>query len=197
MIPVHEHQKEWDAAKWQEFQRMKDDHFTVNPYMAEIDTRIDKIVLEWRMTDAIVDGIIKPPKDMWERFGSARRIAEHYEHNGRPVDLQRMIEQIRASDGFTIPTEREAQISFGAYDGNDDKYLALVLDYAGPNFADDETGDTDWGEHVQRFGRCLLGSDDQGFKSLAIYDDEDHAKARFEVIDFDYSTYMSAQDSDD
>jgi homoserine acetyltransferase len=189
---------QWNEEQWQQrFQRMKDDQM-VNPYMAKIDTRIDRIVLEWRMTDAIIDNILKDSKhlDMHERFRVERIVAEQFEHNHRDSDLQQMIEEIRACDGFNIPAERDAYIGFGPYDANDDKYLSLVLDYAGPDFADDETGDTEFGEHVMRFGRCLLGTNDQGFRTLVIHDHEVEAIAEFHNIDNAYSAWMSAQDEE-
>jgi hypothetical protein len=192
----HKH-PQWDEVDWQRrFQRMKDDQM-VNPYMAKVDTRIDRVILEWRMRDAILDGILRGKRlDMHERFRVERIVAEQFEHNHRADDLQHMIEEIRASDGFNIPTEREAYIGFGPYDANTDKYLSLVLDYAGADFADEETGDTEFGEHVMRFGRCLLGTDDQGFRTLAIYDHEVEAVAEFKKIDNAYNEWMSTQEEE-
>lgn len=190
---MHEHQRTWDEAAWQRFQRMKDDNM-IAPYMAVIDTRIDRVVLEWRMRDAILDGIMKGKRlDMWERFRVNRIVAEQSEHNHRPDDLQQMIQEIRSSN-FDIPTEREAAISFGPYDGNDDKYLSMVLDYAGSDFADDHTGDTEFGEYVMRFYRCLLGTDDRGFRTLVVYDHEVEAVAAFNKIDEAYTIWSAEQE---
>jgi|1186.fasta_scaffold324105_3 hypothetical protein len=193
---MHEHQRTWDEAAWQRFQRMKDDQM-IDPYMAVIDTRIDRVVLEWRMTDAILDGIMKGKRlDMHERHRANRIVAEQFEHNHRPDDLQQMIQNIRSSN-FDIPTERDADIGFGPYDANDDKYLSMVLDYAGPDYADDETGCTDFGEHVMRFYRCLLGTDSQGFRTLVVYDHEVEAVAEFQRIEAAYLAWSAAEGEDD
>jgi hypothetical protein len=175
---------------------------SIAEYMAKIDTRIDRIVLEWRLTDEFIDAmagkrgpIAGSREAMWERFRVDRIAASHTEITHRPDDLQALIEEIRASDGFTIPAERAADIGFGRYDGNDDKYLAMVLDYAGPDFADEETGDTEWGEHVMRFDRVLMGTNDQGFRSIAVFDTEDAAKAMFEALDYQYA--LDTREMDD
>jgi hypothetical protein len=191
-MPMTEYQKTWDEAAWRNFQRMKDDAI-VDDYMAKIDTRIDRIVLEWRFQDAIVDGIIKPPTGLIQRIEARRTVDERNEHIHRPDDLQEMIENIRSSN-FHIPAERDSGIGFGPYDGNDDKYLSMVLDYAGPDYADDETGDTEWGEHVMRFYRCLLGTDDHGFRTLVIYDHEVEAVAEFQRIEAAYHKWASQQE---
>jgi hypothetical protein len=106
-----------------------------------------------------------------------------------------MIENIRSSN-FDIPAERESAIGFGPYDGNDDKYLSMVLDYAGPDFADEETGNTEFGEHLMRFYRCLLATDDQGFRTLVVYDHEVEAVAAFQRFEDAYSKWASTEEED-
>lgn len=174
-----------------EYQRMKDD-IIVRRYMAEIDTRIDDIVLRGRCDDsmalALITGKVRVgfeinPCDIWRQ------------HIEREFDLRHMIEEIRASDG-DIDAERHFHHGPGAYDGNDDRYLAMVLDYAGPNYADEETGSTEWGEHVLRFGRLLMGTDDRGFRTVVTHPDEDAAKAEFKKLDDAYSEWAAVEDCD-
>jgi hypothetical protein len=198
---MHEHQRTWDEAAWQRFQRMKDDSM-VNDYMAVIDTRIDEIVLNWRMQDTVLDQVMRGSlhkgqsrDNFYVKMRASRIIAERMEHHHRDDDLQHMIESIRSS-AFHIPAERHADISFGPFDANDDKYLAMVLDYAGPDYADEESGSTEWSEHFMRFGRCLLATDDRGFRTLIVCDTEDEAKARFERADYEYDKWMEAQDDE-
>jgi hypothetical protein len=195
-MAMTEYQQTWDDAKWRDWQRQKDDNM-VNEYMAVIDTRIDRVVLGWRMTDAILDGIMKGKRLDWhERIDLNRTVDEAMEHNHRADDLQQMIENIRCGETFRIPAERDSGIGFGPYDANDDKYLSMVLDYAGEMYADEHTGDTEWGEYVQRFYRCLLGTDDRGFRTLVIYDHEVEAVAAFQNIEAAYDNWAAQQEED-
>jgi hypothetical protein len=105
---MHEHQRTWDEAAWQRFQRMKDDSM-VNDYMAVIDTRIDEIVLNWRMQDTVLDQVMRGSlhkgqsrDNFYVKMRASRIIAERMEHHHRDDDLQHMIESIRSS-AFHIP----------------------------------------------------------------------------------------------
>ena len=179
------------ADRLANYERMVDD-MIVDRYMAEIDTRIDSIVLEWRATDAFVEYVMAAPYKPWNL--EQHRVSDAYdEHRARNADLQQMIEQIRASASH-IPAERHADIGFGPYDGNSDKYLAMVLDYAGPDFADDETGSTEWSEHIMRFGRVLLATNDQGFRDADIRADEDEAKKVFAQCEQQYHDWAVSED---
>jgi hypothetical protein len=194
-MAMTEYQQTWDDAKWRDWQRMKDDAM-VNEYMAKIDTRIDRVVLGWRFRDAVMDGILKDKRLDWrERIDINRTVDEAMEHNHRDDDLQKMIENIR-SGNWHIPAERDSGIGFGPYDANDDKYLAMVLDYAGEMHADEHTGDTEFGEYVQRFYRCLLGTDDRGFRTLVVYDHEVEAVAEFQNIEAAYDNWSAAQEEE-
>jgi hypothetical protein len=194
-MAMTEYQRTWDDAKWVEWQRHKDDQM-ISEYMAEIDTRIDKAVLEWRMRDAVMDQIMRGKRLDWrEKIHLNRTVEEQFEHNHRPDDLQKMIESIR-SGFFEIPTERDSAIGFGPYDANDDKYLSMVLDYAGEMYADENTGDTEFGEYVMRFYRCLLGTDSQGFRTLVIYDHEVEAVAEFQRIEAAYDNWSAQQEEE-
>lgn len=195
-MTMTEYQQTWDDAKWRDWQRQKDNSM-VNEYMAVIDTRIDRVVLGWRFRDAVMDGILKNKRLDWrERIDINRTVDEAMEHDHRATDLQEMIENIRCGESFRIPAERDSGIGFGPYDANDDKYLSMVLDYAGPDFADQETGCTDFGEHVMRFYRCLLGTDDRGFRTLVVYDHEVEAVAEFQKIEAAYHEWSAAQEED-
>lgn len=162
-------------------QRMQDDAI-VRRFMAQIDTKIDTIVLQWRVEDDERDGYASRP--YW-LFKSDHALAEH---DNRPDDLQQMIEEIRGSDGDIDP-EREFFRSPGRYEGNEDRYLAYVLDYAGRDYADDETGSTEWSTYILRFGRVLLCTDDRGFVDATIYPDEETAKIVFERAEDAYSQW--------
>lgn len=181
-----------DSKRLDNFGRMTED-MIVSRYMAEIDTRLDRIVLEWRWLDGMntLLGTGRRPY----AFENQRAIVAREEHDARPADLQRLIEEIRGSSSDSnIPAERHADIGFGSYDANDDKYLAMVLDYAGPDFADAETGSTEWAVHVMRFGRVLLISNDQGFKDLSVFETEELAITAFEEADTAYDEWASEEE---
>jgi hypothetical protein len=61
---------------------------------------------------------------------------------------------------------------------------------------DEATGSTEWAEHVQRFGKRLLFTDDQGFVTCKRYPTEDEAKACFGVIDSKYCEWLDANDEE-
>lgn len=184
------------------FQRMKDDRM-VAEYMAVIDTRIDERVLGGRVDDEFWELVREFERNGYNHTASQSRLwrkgpKDFYRiHIERDADLQRLIEEIRASDG-DIDTERDfwKVPPIGPYDGNHDKYLAYVLDVAGPNYADEETGSTEWDYHIQRFGRVILMTDSQGFRTIEIYGDEHTAIAAFQTAEAEYCLW-DADDDDE
>jgi hypothetical protein len=185
----------FERKRLQNFERMIDDH-VVNRYMAQVDTEIDNYILGCRVDDQFTDTLRETSRTPGEWSPFNNRPGERWrEHDQRATDLQEMIEQIRASDSFEyIEPERSFQPGFGPYDGNSDTYLAYVLDFAGPDYADEETGSTEWDGYLMRFGRVLLWSDDRGFKTAEILDNEDVAKRVFDQLDAQYGNWMLAQE---
>lgn len=190
--------QKFDSDRLSRFQRMKDDAI-VNRYMAQIDTRIDSFVLACRVTDAEVDAerAIRYSDSgalhtywLYDRPLDRLRI-----HEEREPDLQEMIEQIREDNFEYIEPERSFEHRFGPYEGNSDQYLAYVLDMAGPDYADEEDGSTEWAVWAARYGRIVLLADDRGFKTLDIHDNEDDAINQMENISKQYGEWMEAENA--
>lgn len=179
---------------WVAFQQMQDD-MIVNRYMATVDARIDREVLKLRVEiDSRIEKLRWYSAHNGWLYDTPRD--RYNSHVNRDDDLQRLIEEIRAGDGLsTIDTERDFDPGFGPYDGNEDKYLTYVLDTAGSMFADEETGSTEWSIYAMRFGRCVLTTDDQGFRTLLVFDDEDKARAQFNIIGAAYDGWLTREES--
>lgn len=62
---------------------------------------------------------------------------------------------------------------------------------------DEETGDSEWGYHVRRFGRRLLYENDQGFVWSERHRTERHAMAFFEQIENEYSQWWADENQHD
>lgn len=98
-------------------------------------------------------------------------------------------EYVSSNTGETIKvpapeiTWKAPERSYGKYDCAMAEYLDIFGD------GDDETGSTEWYEHVMRFGRRLLFTDDNGFVTCERFGDEGKAKERFEEIDIAYSEW--------
>lgn len=178
-----------DAAinKWQ---RMKDDSM-VAAYMAEVDTKIDSFILKCRVQD-----LLKCPDFVpggWNGFAYCNTFDQWREHQEREFDLQQMIQEIRASSTH-IEAERDFYYGPGAYDGSHDRYLAYVLDVAGPDYADEETGSTEWSDYLMRFGRVIVFRDDRGAVCIALCKSEDDAKQRFLYNKNEYEEWAAEQE---
>ena len=195
------------TPNWGELQRMQDDAI-VRRYMAQIDTRIDKMVLFDRIGDLMQLDVIRMDYasmagiDFDVALESLHRRHDHnhrrtvdswHEHNDRDEDLQKLIEAIRGSND-DIEAERHADIGFGPFDHNDDKYLAFVLDWAGEDYADENTGSTEWMDYILRFGRVCLLTDDRGFRTVVICDTEEECKRRFKETDNQYGEWAAEND---
>jgi hypothetical protein len=195
-------------ATIEELQKWSDDRM-VNAFMAEIDSQIDEIVLMGRVTDHMTIDTIRMDylnmagvgfDDALEsmvrgRDWNVRNISSAYKNRyERAADLQKMIEQIRASYGFEyIDAERDFYYGPGAYDASCDPYLTYILDMAGLDYADEDTGSIEWDAFVMRFGRVLYFHDDRGSRWVMICDDETQAKDAFTQIDNQYAACLDEE----
>lgn len=89
--------------------------------------------------------------------------------DGRAIDLS---EDIRWSDTH-----------WGKYNNGMANYLHHCDD-------DESTGDVEWHGYVQRFGKRLLHSDDQGFVTVERYETQAECEARFQEIQAEYHEWL-------
>lgn len=73
-----------------------------------------------------------------------------------------------------------------------DSAMAEYLDTVGED--DDWTGDVEWIEYVQRFGKRLLFTDDRGFVTCERYPSEADAIESFETIDAAYNEWQASEE---
>lgn len=64
-------------------------------------------------------------------------------------------------------------------------------------FADDETGDVEWGEWVGRYGKRLLFENDQGFVSVCRFASEDDAIDELATIQDQYYIWLCSDEPKD
>lgn len=92
-----------------------------------------------------------------------------------------IVEEARKLDPEALSPETYA--GPGRFDGESDPELASALDIiSGHGFADETGGDVETLEgHGARFGRVILWTDSQGFKSVGIFSDDSEAIHAIEV----------------
>jgi hypothetical protein len=78
-----------------------------------------------------------------------------------------------------------------------DSAMAEFLDTIGADYEDESTGDVEWAEYVQRFGKRLLFTDDRGFVSCERFATVDLARARFDEIETAYNEWSREPEDED
>jgi hypothetical protein len=72
-----------------------------------------------------------------------------------------------------------------------DSAMAEFLDVLGMDYADEDTGDTEFADgHAMRFGRRILWTDDRGFVACDTYDAESDARSVMDQYAGEYAAWL-------